>query len=70
MADPSLKHDIHDRTRIDVRLEHELAYWSARFGVTRDALRGAVQAAGPLAVSVERHLRKQDGERVLAPETS
>lgn len=45
-----------DRTRIDVSQDHELAYWSQRFGVSRDALKQAVQKVGVMADDVEREL--------------
>ena len=45
-----------DRTRIDVSQDHELAYWSQRFGVSPDELKRAVQKVGVMADDVEREL--------------
>jgi hypothetical protein len=45
-----------DRTRIDVSQDHELAYWSQRFGVSRDELKRAVQKVGVMVDDVEREL--------------
>lgn len=46
-----------DRTRINLNQEHEVRYWSEKFQVTREALWQAVEAAGPMALAVERELR-------------
>jgi hypothetical protein len=45
-----------DDARIDPDQEHDLDYWCAKLGVSRDELRKAVQAAGPMAKDVRRHL--------------
>ena len=47
-----------DDARINVEQDHELSYWSEKFGVSRDELRKAVQTAGPMVTDVERHLRR------------
>lgn len=67
MVDTTQVRDVQDRTRINVGHEHELAYWSKRFGVTRDELRSAVEAAGPLAVSVQRYIGKQASAKQAMP---
>jgi hypothetical protein len=46
-----------DRTRINLSQEHDARYWSEKFQVTREALQQAVEAAGPMAIAVERQLR-------------
>ena len=43
---------------INVGLEYELQYWSRAFGVGREALLAAVQAAGTDARAVSRQLGK------------
>lgn len=48
---------VEDRTRIDLRLEHERLYWCKKFQVTPEQLREAVEAAGPLAGAVQRYLQ-------------
>lgn len=47
-----------DRDRISLEQEHEVRYWTQALGVTADALRQAVQAVGPMADAVRRHLGK------------
>ena len=42
--------------RINVNQDHELSYWSEKLGVSREQLRKAVQAAGPMVKDVQRHL--------------
>jgi hypothetical protein len=44
--------------RINVEQEHELSYWSEKLGVSREQLRKAVQAAGPMVKDVQRHLNR------------
>jgi hypothetical protein len=46
MADDLKKTGRQDDERINVAQEHELNYWSEKFGVSREQLREAVQAAG------------------------
>ena len=46
-----------DDSRINVDQDHEVSYWSDKLGVSRDELRKAVQAAGPMVKDVQRHLR-------------
>jgi hypothetical protein len=47
-----------DDARINVEQEHELNYWSEKFGVSREELRKAVQAAGPMVKDVRQRLNK------------
>ena len=47
-----------DDSRINIEQDHELQYWSQKFGVSRDELRKAVQAAGPTVKDVQRHLKR------------
>jgi hypothetical protein len=56
MSDDLKKTGGADNSRINVEQDHELGYWSKMFGVTRDELRKAVQAAGPMAKDVQKHL--------------
>ena len=48
-----------DRDRINVNEDYELQDWSDKFGVTRDELKNALQAVGPMAKDVEAYLRKK-----------
>jgi hypothetical protein len=56
MADDLKKTGKQDDERINVEQDHELST-GARLGVSRDQLRQAVQAAGPMVKDVQRHLR-------------
>ena len=47
-----------DDSRINMEQDHEVKYWSEKFGISRDELRKAVQAAGPMASDVQRHLSR------------
>lgn len=47
-----------DRLRINVHEEHEVRYWTAALGVSREQLEQAVKAAGVMAADVRRHLGK------------
>jgi hypothetical protein len=46
-----------DRSRISLSQQHEVAYWTKRFGVSRERLEQAIKAVGNGAEAVERHLR-------------
>ena len=56
MADDLKQSGKPDDARINVEQDHEVRYWSAKFGVSRDELRKAVQAAGPMVKDVQQHL--------------
>jgi Protein of unknown function (DUF3606) len=58
MADDLKQTGRQDDSRINVDQDHELVYWSEKFGVSRDELRKAVQAAGPIVKDVQRHLNR------------
>jgi hypothetical protein len=47
-----------DDQRINPDQDHKLAYWSEKLGVSRDELRKAVQAAGPMVKDIQRHLNR------------
>lgn len=61
MADDLKSSGGQDRQRINVHQDHELRDWAAKFGVSADALRRAVQAVGDRADAVEAHLRSGSG---------
>jgi hypothetical protein len=46
-----------DDARINVYQDHELHYWSEKFGVSPEGFRKAVQAAGPMVRDVQKYLR-------------
>ena len=45
-----------DRKLIAMEEDHEVRYWTRRFGVSKDALQEAVDAVGHSADAVEKHL--------------
>jgi len=57
MADDLTRRGGQDRARINIQQDHEVRDWAARFGVTKEQLKAAVQAVGDRADDVERHLR-------------
>ena len=46
MADDKSKKGKQDRTRINMHEPYEVQYWKKKFGVTGQALAGAVRATG------------------------
>jgi hypothetical protein len=46
-----------DRRLIALGEEHEVRYWTGRFGVSEDELRRAVEQVGNSAAEVEKRLR-------------
>ena len=57
MADDLSKTGPRDDTRINTDQDHEMSYWSDKFGVSRDQLRSAVAKVGPMVKNVRDHLR-------------
>ncbi len=58
MADDKSKKGPQDRDRISITEEHEVRYWSKKFGVTPDQLRATVRKVGNSVASVERELKR------------
>lgn len=48
-----------DRARINIHQEHELRYWTQKFGVSREDLEAAVQKVGVSADAVAEALGKK-----------
>ena len=61
MSDDKTKRGPQDPSRIDMHEDHELAYWTKKFGVTADELRGAVKSAGTYVKAVEAELKSGRG---------
>jgi uncharacterized protein DUF3606 len=59
MADDPSNRGPADRTRINVNEDHELRYWTKKFGCTSTELRNAVQAVGVMADKVEAYVKQQ-----------
>ena len=56
MADDPRETGKPDDQRINLHQQHEVNYWSRKFGVTPGELRKAVETAGPMVSEVARHL--------------
>jgi hypothetical protein len=56
MADDPKKKGEPDRSLISLLQPHEVAYWTKKFGVSREELERAIQAVGHGADAVARHL--------------
>jgi hypothetical protein len=56
MADDPKETRPQDAQRINVNQEHELRYWSQKFGVSPEQLKKVVGRVGPMADDVERAL--------------
>ncbi|HYW15092.1 MAG TPA: DUF3606 domain-containing protein [Allosphingosinicella sp.] len=46
-----------DRARVNVNEDHEVRYWTGKFGCTEEELRAAVGKVGVMADDVERELK-------------
>jgi hypothetical protein len=49
-----------DDSRINIEQDHELTYWSEKFGVSREEVQSAVAKAGPMVKNVREHLQRRD----------
>ena len=58
MPDDTTNRGAADRARINVHESHEVAYWTKALGVSAEELRKAVEAVGPMADAVRKHLGK------------
>jgi len=46
-----------DATRINIKEDHEIRYWTKVLGITAARLRQAVNAVGPMVAAVKHHLK-------------
>jgi hypothetical protein len=51
MSDDLNKKGFQDRSRINMNEDHEVAYWTEKFGVTKEELQSAIDAAGSNSVA-------------------
>jgi Protein of unknown function (DUF3606) len=58
MADNLKNRGAQDRARVNVNKEHEVRYWTEKWGVTKEQLAEAVRKAGVSADAVARELGK------------
>ena len=61
MTDNTAERGPQDRARISLEQDHEVRYWSQRFGIDEDALRAAVEDVGPSVQDVEQYLANRQG---------
>jgi hypothetical protein len=57
MADDPNQRGPQDRSRVNLGQDHELKYWTQKFGVSADKLREAVRKVGPSAEAVAQHFK-------------
>jgi Protein of unknown function (DUF3606) len=48
-----------DRQRINMSEDYEVAYWSKKWGISREQLAEAVRKVGPMSASVAKLLGKE-----------
>lgn len=58
MADNKTLRAPQDSSRIAMGEDYEVAYWTDKFGISRDQLQQAVDAVGNSASAVKAHLNK------------
>jgi len=58
MSDDLSKKGFQDRSRINMNEDHEVAYWTEKFGVTKEELQSAIDVAGSnLVTDVENEIK-------------
>ena len=58
MADNLKDRGAQDRSRVNIHEDHEVRYWTEKWGVTKDQLAKAVERAGVSVQAVARELGK------------
>ena len=58
MADDLLNRGQPDRSKINMRKDHEVRYWTKELGVSRDELQRAIDRVGESAAAVRKQLGK------------
>ena len=58
MADDTTQRGTQDRSRVNVHEDHEVAYWTKKWGVARADLEAAVEKVGTSAAAVAKALGK------------
>ena len=61
MTDNTADRGPQDRSRISLEQDHEVRYWTQRFGIDEDALRAAVDDVGHSVQDVEQYLASRQG---------
>jgi hypothetical protein len=57
MSDDTTLRSPQDRSRVAMEQEHEVRYWTERFGVSREDLQRAVDAVGNSVSAIEQRLK-------------
>ena len=58
MADDLKNRGAQDRARVNIHEDHEVAYWTKKWGISKEQLAAAVEKAGVSADAVARELGK------------
>ena len=58
MADDRSLRGPPDRQRINMSEDYEVAYWTKKWGISREQLAEAVRKAGPMSAAVAKELKK------------
>jgi hypothetical protein len=59
MADDRNERGPRDRQRVSMSEDYEVAYWTRKWGVSREQLAEAVRQAGPMSAAGARHMGKE-----------
>ena len=62
MSDDTSLRSPQDRTRVAMGQEHEVRYWTERFGVPREELQSAVDEVGNSVAAIETHLEARGAD--------
>jgi len=57
MSDDTSLRSPQDRTRVAMGQEHEVRYWTARFGASREDLQRAIEEVGNSVDAIEQRLK-------------
>jgi hypothetical protein len=57
MTDDRTNRGAQDRSRISLKEDYEIVYWTARLGVSREQLAAAVNNVGHSAKAVEKYIK-------------
>lgn len=63
MADNLQDRGAQDRARVNINEDHEVRYWTKKFGVTEEQLIAAVSVVGVSADEVEQYLKMKHKKR-------
>jgi hypothetical protein len=58
MADDLKNRGAQDRARVNIHEDHEVAYWTKKWGISKEQLAAAVKKAGVSADAVAKELGK------------